>query len=132
METDGTTNGDERRRTRENNIRQHSERYGLRFSSDNAHRLGPALKRWRVKDNTVANEIPIRVYNRDKNVMYMTTLKEVFDALLLDVNGNPQRLTPTPFGQIILTPTLYLSSSIYTSLVVTWYACFPGEETANA
>lgn len=113
---------DDRRRARETNICHQSEMYGMRFCSQNAHLIGPAVSRWCQKDTSAADGIEVRVYNRTENVMYMTSLTNVLDSFVYDADGKPQRLNPTAFGQVTLGPTLYLSSTIYYTLVAVWHS----------
>ena len=113
---------DDRRRARENNICHQSEMYGMHFCSQNAHLLGPAVTRWRQTDRTIADDVKVRVYNRTDNSMYMTSLTNILDSFVYDTDGKPQRLHPTAFGQVILSPTLYVSSTIYYTLVAVWYS----------
>ena len=95
--------------------------YGMRFCSENAHLIGPAVARWRKQDSTVADGINVRVYNRTENTMYTTSLTTVLDSFLYDADKTPQRLPTTPFGQVVLKPTLYISASIYSTLVTVWH-----------
>ena len=109
------------RAEREDNIRRHSDNYGLRFCSENAPKLGLAISSWRKNDPTIGSEIMIRVYNREKNEMGMRPLTDVLDSIVLDSNGSPQRLISTQFGQVILSPTMYISIIIYNTLVAAWH-----------
>ena len=109
------------RMEREENIRRHSEAYGLRVCTDNAHLFVKAITQWRASDTSVADEVKIRCYNRTSNSMYMSSLTKILEAIPLDdATGLPQRLTPTAFGQVVLSPTMYVSTVIYHTLMATW------------
>ena len=106
---------------REDSIRRRSDNYGIRFCVDNAPKLGVAISSWRKNDRVIGSEIMIRVYNRETNEMSMRSLVEVLDCIVLDSNGSPQRLIPTQFGQVIMSPTMCISTVIYNTLVAAWH-----------
>ena len=108
------------RTEREENIRRHSENYGMRFCTEHAPKLGIAISSWRTADRNVASTIMVRVYNREKNEMTMQSLADVLDCIVLDSNGCPRRLIPTQFGQVVLSPTMYISTTIYHTIVAAW------------
>lgn len=108
------------RSEREANIRQHSEAYGLRVCTDHAHRFGQAIVDWRAGDRSAAEAIAIRAYNRPENAMHMTSLAKVLDVVRLGDDGVPERLTPTRFGQVMLTPAVHISTVIYHTLCAAW------------
>ena len=109
------------RAEREENIRRHSDNYGIRFCTDNAPKLGIVITSWKKGDRAVGSEITVRVYNRVKNEMSMKPLVEVLDSIVLDSNETPQRLIPTQFGQVVLSPTMYISTIIYNTIVAAWH-----------
>ena len=113
---------DEERTDRMTKIRRQSESYGARFCSQNAHLLGPAVALWLRKDPTLADKIEVRAYNRADNTMYTTPLTGVLDAVAYGADGAPARLSVTPFGQVVLTPTVYLSAAVYAAVVAVWHA----------
>lgn len=123
-----TRRGYTSRAEREENIRHHSDSYGVRFCTENAPELGRAILAWRASDPTVAASISIRAYNRQDNKMYTATLNEVLDHVPL-TDGQPQRLSPTQFGQVILTPTMYISTVIYVVLTAAWNLSRPASES---
>ena len=53
--------------------------------------------------------------------MTMRSLADVLDCIVLDSNGSPQRLIPTKFGQVVLSPTMYVSTTIYHTIVAAWH-----------
>ena len=107
--------------SREENIRRNSENYGRRFCTENAPQLGIAISTWRNADRAPASDITIRIYNREKNEMTMTTLADVLDCITLDSNGDPPRLVPNQFGQVVLSPNMYVSAIIYHTIVAAWF-----------
>lgn len=109
------------RAEREENIRRHSDNYGVRFCTENAPKLGIAITSWKKGDRAVGSDVMIRVYNREKNEMSMRPLVEVLDSIVLDSNETPQRLIPTQFGQVVLSPTMYISTIIYNTIVAAWH-----------
>lgn len=109
------------RAEREDNIRRHSENYGLRFCTENAPKLGVAIKSWKRGDRSAAADVEVRVYNRERNEMSVKSLADVLDCVVLDSKGSPQRLVPTQFGQVVLSPTVYVSTVIYNTLVAAWH-----------
>lgn len=117
------------RAAREDDIRRHSEAYGLRFCTDHAHRLGTAIATWRDGgDASEAEAITLRIYNRESNEMSTATLREVLDRVVCDSTGRPQRLVPTPFGQVVLSPSMYISTIIYHTITAAW--CLSRTSTA--
>ena len=109
------------RTEREDNIRRHSDNYGIRFCTENASKLGIAITSWKKGDREVGSEVMVRVYNRENNEMSMRSLVDVLDNIVLDSNETPQRLIPTQFGQVILSPTMYISTIIYNTIVAAWH-----------
>ena len=109
------------RAEREEDIRRHSDNYGIRFCTDNAAKLGIAISSWKKGDREVGSGITLRVYNREKNQMMMTTLVEVLDSVVLDSTQSPQRLLPTQFGQVAVSPTMYVSTIIYNTILAAWH-----------
>ena len=100
------------RREREDNIRRHSELYGRNWCVQNANKLGLALHTWK-NDNTVALPIKVRAYSRENNQMRECNLGEILKVIKRTESGQPERLYPTAFGQVVLRPDLYISAAIY-------------------
>lgn len=108
-------------------IRRHSQAYGLRVCTDHAHAFGTAMREWRGGRKEAAAAIPVRVYSRSKNAMRMETLATVLDHFVYDASGAPARLTSTPFGQVVLDPDVVVPTILYHTLVATWHAVVQGD-----
>lgn len=106
------------RREREENIRHHSEQYGLSWCANNASKVVEALKAWRNAEE--ATSLTMRVYNREDNKMEERDVAHVFAMIHVDEKGRPMRLAPTAFGQVILAPTMYISTVIYHMICAVW------------
>lgn len=114
-------------------IRRHSDAYGMRVCIDHAHVFGVAIGEWRKGRASAAAAVPVRVYSRTQNAMRMETLATVLDHFVLDASGAPARLTPTHFGQVVLHPDVVVPTVLYHTLVATWYATpKEGSETGAA
>ena len=108
------------RREREESIRRHSELYGVRWCTEHACQLGKAVTEWRGGQDERAAGIRVRSYNREANVMQEVTLAAVLEALPTEEGGVPTALRPTAFGQVVLSPTLHLSTQIHRLLMAAW------------
>lgn len=106
------------RREREEKIRTHSEQYGLSWCAANASTVVAALRGWRSAEP--APDLKLRVYNREENRMEERSIVDVFSMVHLDEKGCPMRLAPTAFGQVVLAPTMHVSTVVYHMLCAVW------------
>ena len=105
---------------REENIRNHSEKYGQRFCIDNARFFAQALADWRVNKTPKVPVPRVRIYNRSDNEMKEVSLIDVFNEIHLDESGFPLRLYPTAFGQVAISKKLHISVLIYHLITAAW------------
>lgn len=87
----------------------------MRFCEENVSRLPQAAKAWRQGDGDPASKISVRVYDRTENAMRQMTLEKILDML---GDAPATNLSPTPFGQIVLSPKVHLSTLIYHVIVM--------------
>ena len=104
------------RHERQDAIRRRSEEYGARWCAEHAAVVGRAVREWKRGEQLPTASV--RVYNRQDNCMREASVQEVFEALRFD--AMPYVLQPTPFGQVILSPTMYLSANIYQLICAAW------------
>ena len=109
----------EQRQKKEHDIRRHSDAYGYRWCSENAPHLAAYMKAWRAEAPLPALEV--RTYNRELNTMKMVPLSDVLALVKCEEESNhPVALKQTAFGQVSLSPTLFVSSNIYALLRAVW------------
>lgn len=122
METKSTTESKQyySRKEREDNIRSHSESFGNRWCGENAAQLLPLIKDFKAGKKT--STLKVRTYNRVDNKMIELPLEVVLENITLDKNGVPARLRPTQFGQVVISPSIHLSSIVYYVISALWAA----------
>ena len=111
------------RKEKEESIRSHSEAYGHRWCADHAPKLVAAIAACKAGE-TAPSPIVVRAYDRVSNAMSEVPLETVIKSLVLDAEGVPIRLRPTPFGQVAITPKMLVSSAIY-HLITAVYVVVP-------
>lgn len=128
MSTTNNTDGQfSSRKEREDNIRSHSESYGSRWCSDNATNLFKCITDFKDGKKTDASNVKVRIYNRVDNKMSEIPLSTLLENITFDKKDVPARLRPTPFGQVIISPDMHVSSVIYYLLTSIWVASKPGD-----
>lgn len=95
---------------RDVDIRSLSEAYGHKWCRENAPTLVSELRDIKEGKETTTT---IRAYDRTSNSMYTMTTNELVLKIQRDNEGRPVRLPVTKFGQVMLTPSCYVSVSIY-------------------
>jgi hypothetical protein len=48
------------------------------------------------------------------------SLTDVFSMIHIDERGKPMRLEPTAFGQVVLAPTMHVSTVVYHMICAVW------------
>lgn len=106
--------------SRSEQIRRHSENYGMKFCAEQGPFLANALTHWRDGDSSFSNDISIRAYDSSSNSLREVTLTQVLEDMPLR-DGRPLNPRPNDCGQVMLKPDLSVSTSIYHMLVGGWY-----------
>ncbi|RPF81691.1 MAG: hypothetical protein CBC65_002070 [Rhodothermaceae bacterium TMED105] len=103
------------RREREDSIRRHSDAYGFKWCTDNVNQLVKIVKSFKNGENVT--DLEVRIYNRQDNSMTMVSIKDVLVALKdMTNNMDTEKLElpkPTAFGQISITPSIHVSTTIF-------------------
>ena len=99
------------RNERRQNINEMSERYGAQYVQRYARRIAQtvAVHYGYASCNIGPNNLRVRIYNRKQNVMETIAFVEVLALIPVQ----PNELRTTEFGQVILSDTVYLSTTIY-------------------
>lgn len=93
-------------------ITELSQRYGLRYVYQNSRRIASTIAIYYDYDTSMAEQSPplsVRVYNRTKKEMNTIPFSDVLALIPVQ----PPEMGETKFGQVILSDTVYISTTIY-------------------
>lgn len=98
------------RNERRQSIRELSERYGTQYVQRYARRIAKTVAvHYGYATSDTDDVLTVRVYNRSTNTMDVVALVDVLSLIPVQ----PAELRTTEFGQVVLSDTVYLSTSIY-------------------
>ena len=100
---------------RKQTIFEMAERYGAQYVQKHARRIAQTIvvHYGYASGEDSGMDLKVRIYNRARNVMEVISFTEV----LALVPVQPAELRTTEFGQVILSDTVYLSTTIYACIV---------------
>lgn len=96
-------------------IKLKSEKYGLSWCLSNSSKLAPYVGEYLSSRTPPSNPILVRVYNKNDNKVEEVKLESLLELVL----STPKEPVPRPnaFGQIRLESEVFVSVSIYASLL---------------
>ena len=98
------------RNDRRQDIHDLSERYGAQYVQRNARRIAHAISvHYGYASASIGDPLKVRVYNRTGNAMERIDFTDVLSLIPVQ----PAELRTTEFGQVILSESVYLSTTIY-------------------
>ena len=105
---------------RSEQIKRHSENYGLKFCVEQGPFLASAVSDWRGGISSTADAISVRAYNSSANCVREVSLTQILEDIPLR-NGRPLIPKSNSCGQVMLKPDLSISTSIYHTLIGAWF-----------